>query len=88
MRALKISNADGSLGQCTAKCYDAPPKTRCRCICGGRNHGVGEPQALANALEIRSEFPTAKVEIDDRANQTHLWPDDRPKLFPPRNAKR
>lgn len=88
MRALRISNADGCIGECSAKCYDAAQATRCRCICGGRNHGVGEAQALANAREIRLEFPTAKVEIDDRANQTHLWPDDLSKFFPPRNARR
>ena len=40
------------LGQCDASCYDGTG-TRCKCICGGINHGVGLQQAAAQTLNIR-----------------------------------
>jgi hypothetical protein len=34
--------------RCDARCYDgASPRDACRCICGGRNHGVGLRRAAA-----------------------------------------
>lgn len=86
MRVIRIRNNDGPLGECTAKCYDADGG-RCRCVCGGRNHGVGEEQALANALQFAGEW-SCEVEVDERAKQQNLWPNDLSKYYPPRNAKR
>ena len=39
---------------CSAKCHEAT-RPRCRCICGGVNHGVGIDQARANTNEITDE---------------------------------
>lgn len=85
MRVIRIRNTDGTLGECSAKCYDADI-ARCRCICGGRNHGVGEAQALANARELAQSW-NCEVEIDERANQMNLWPNDLSKYFPPRKSR-
>ena len=40
--------------RCDARCHNAR-KPRCRCICGGVNHGVGLDQARANTKEITDE---------------------------------
>lgn len=42
---------DGTIiGRCDDKCYNAQ-HPKCRCVCGGTNHGVGFHQAVRN-LEI------------------------------------
>ena len=39
---------DGSLiGHCDAKCHDAKGD-KCRCVCGGLNHGVGLINTIVN----------------------------------------
>lgn len=46
-----ITWSDGnSTRRCDGKCHNAKGD-RCNCICGGRNHGVGEVQAIRNARE-------------------------------------
>lgn len=40
--------------RCDAKCHNAT-KPRCRCVCGGVNHGVGLDKARANTKEITDE---------------------------------
>jgi hypothetical protein len=37
--------------RCDAKCHNAEG-SECNCICGGRNHGVGFTQAVANNREF------------------------------------
>jgi len=51
MIILKAFNSAGQTGRCDSRCYDAKTK-RCRCCCGGKNHGVGLNQAIKNAEEI------------------------------------
>ena len=45
---VELRDLDGSLlGTCDARCHTAKgPK--CKCICGGINHGVGLRQAIEN----------------------------------------
>lgn len=43
-------------GQCDARCYDGSPLSRCRCVCGGRNHGKGRAVASAQSRVIRQEW--------------------------------
>lgn len=45
----------GTHGQCDAKCYDAK-HSNCTCICGGKNHGVGEQQAVKNTQDYCEEM--------------------------------
>jgi len=47
-------DSSGCIGRCDARCYNAKGE-RCRCICGGRNHGVGLQKALENLPEIGPE---------------------------------
>ena len=49
------------IGRCSASCYDAPPGTRCRCVCGGKNHGVGEIVAMGQSHELRRKFESAEL---------------------------
>lgn len=48
---IYVGNSDGCVGRCDARCYDAH-EPDCDCICGGRNHGAGLEQALANTAEM------------------------------------
>jgi hypothetical protein len=56
-------NSGGCVGRCDASCYEAT-KPVCKCICGGRNHGVGVTRAVENTHQI------AQV-IIDRHNAEH-----------------
>ena len=38
--AIVVSNSDGIVGRCDAKCHNASSPD-CDCICGGRLHGSG-----------------------------------------------
>lgn len=44
---LAVTNKDGKTRRCNATCYNAKG-TRCRCVCGGKNHGVGLEAAVSN----------------------------------------
>jgi len=44
------------LHRCDQRCYNATSK-KCRCICQGRNHGVGLKQALINTTKIAADYP-------------------------------
>ena len=48
---IAVYSSEGCVGRCDARCYGALDP-RCDCICGGRNHGVGLRQALANTAEL------------------------------------
>ena len=64
---LTVRNAaEGfTVGTCSAKCYDAEPGSRCRCVCDGLNHGVGETKALHNVKAQRTEWEkTGRVAVD------------------------
>ncbi len=53
MAALLIarSAAGRVIGRCDERCY-LSQHNQCRCICGGRNHGVGLQAAAANSRHI------------------------------------
>ncbi len=51
MVVLKSINSYGVTRRCDRRCHEAKGK-RCRCCCGGKNHGVGLNQAIENAAEI------------------------------------
>jgi len=48
---ITVSNSDGIVGRCDAKCYEATHQD-CDCICGGKNHGAGRKQAIENTREL------------------------------------
>ena len=61
-------NSDGCIGRCDAKCYEAHHPD-CDCICGGRNHGAGKNQAMANTSELAQQW------IDEYSKQHNLGDD-------------
>ena len=79
MTLLATYNRDGCTGRCDAKCYNASDP-KCTCICGGRNHGAGEKQAIANTKELaeawiedwKREHPEDDARFTDFAQQLEL----------------
>lgn len=63
---MAVYNSQGCVGRCDARCYNAKGP-RCRCICGGKNHGVG----LAKARDNTARMADAEV----RANAREANPD-------------
>ena len=51
---ISVCNNAGHVRRCDAKCYNAV-KQKCICVCGGRNHGAGHNQAVANTVNIAYE---------------------------------
>jgi hypothetical protein len=52
MSTLIASGSSGTFRRaCNAKCYNAK-RPECDCLCGGINHGVGEPQARKNCRSM------------------------------------
>ena len=48
MVLLRVVDSNGEkLGECDPSCY-LSEEGECRCICGGRNHGVGRAEAILN----------------------------------------
>lgn len=72
--AIIVVNADGELGRCDAKCHRSPPGTRCRCVCGGALHGVGELVAIARADTVAERWRgRADVEVHPMSAQALLF---------------
>lgn len=62
--AIRVSNADGPVGQCDSKCYDADTSSRCQCVCGGQNHGVGRIVAMSNAERSTVQWHDKPVAVE------------------------
>jgi hypothetical protein len=68
MTLIEVRNSDGLVGRCDARCYLAT-HPKCHCICGGKNHGAGSKQALANTKALcltwlkkcQEEHPDAEI---------------------------
>jgi len=48
---IRVKDKSGKMLRCDERCYNAK-STKCVCICGGKNHGVGLIQALSNTVEL------------------------------------
>lgn len=67
---------------CNARCHDGHWDTRCRCVCGGRYHGVGSDRAphlvaedlLAGTLEspLRTHALTVLADLGIQVGQPPL----------------
>ena len=52
MTIIEQRREDGTLkGRCDARCYGAKGK-KCKCLCGGVNHGTGYGNKLRKQTEI------------------------------------
>jgi len=65
---IALYNADGCVGRCDARCYNAKSKT-CSCICGGVNHAVGRQQALDQTREYFADLTPPATANADPANE-------------------
>lgn len=49
---ISIRDSNGKLRRCGVRCYGAKqPRDKCKCVCGSRNHGVGESMAIVNTKD-------------------------------------
>lgn len=48
--AIAVYTSEGCVGRCDARCHEAS-KTDCDCVCGGRLHGCGRDNAIAQNTE-------------------------------------
>jgi len=48
-------SSSGNISSCDGRCYNAL-HSRCSCICGGANHGVGFMQAMDNTRHDASSW--------------------------------
>lgn len=51
MVVIQVENSAGVIGRCDERCYDGIAR-KCRCCCGGVNHGVGLKKAVSNARNL------------------------------------
>lgn len=51
MVALITERSGGRTRRCDKRCYDGKHQ-RCRCICGGANHGQGLEMAMSNTRQM------------------------------------
>jgi hypothetical protein len=54
MTILEVRNANGVVGRCDSRCYDATHED-CDCICGGVNHSIGLKLAIECSRELTDE---------------------------------
>jgi hypothetical protein len=54
---MSYTGPNGSTRHCNARCYNSTKikSIDCLCICGGKNHGVGESQATINTRNRRDD---------------------------------
>lgn len=77
---IQFRHKDGRLaGRCDAKCYNAKG-LKCKCICGGRNHGVGINQAIHNTYDYKHWLEDAQDagEFIIRPGQLKLFMEGKP----------
>jgi len=70
---MAVYDADSCVGQCDAECYDATVPG-CGCICGGRNHGAGLPQAIRNTLEHWGQWLDRAIEANPSISAANVMP--------------
>lgn len=52
---LTVRLGNTVVDQCNATCYEATGRA-CRCICEGRNHGVGLDRAIVNTRRLHTDW--------------------------------
>lgn len=77
MRVLRVTRLLGELiGECTARCHNAPPNTPCSCVCGGELHGRGTTYALRHAPEIARKWQHGYAPYPEFEKQEVLFNDE------------
>lgn len=70
---IAMYNSEGCVGRCDAKCYLAT-ESECTCICGGRNHGVGQQRAIENTQEMATAIIKSSAGLRAEISQEVLQP--------------
>jgi hypothetical protein len=52
---ISLTTGAGKRRRCDARCYNGK-HTRCRCICGGKNHGKGLDKAIQNTRDYMKDL--------------------------------
>lgn len=68
---IAVYNSEGCVGRCDGRCYDAKHE-KCTCICGGKNHGKGKAQAVANTQELAESWVERAAEKSGSGLQTTI----------------
>lgn len=61
---IAVYSGDKCIGRCDANCYEAQHPS-CDCVCGGKNHGAGQQQAIQNTREFAEQW--VKRYMEERA---------------------
>ena len=62
MTVMIVKGTGDGQRRCDERCYNAKGK-RCTCVCGGKNHGVGQEQANKNTKEMAEVYDGDDEEI-------------------------
>lgn len=66
---IAVYNSEGKcIGKCGYSCY-AATKPECKCICQGKNHGVGFKRAMAQTDELVDTIVEEMLDGVDVRNQ-------------------
>lgn len=65
---ITVKNSQGVIGRCDERCYNAVTR-RCKCCCGGVNHGVGLNKAITNTRRMYDEQFRANLDCDSAQTQ-------------------
>ena len=66
---IAVYDSDGKcIGKCGYSCY-AATKPECKCICGGKNHGIGFKRAMAQTGEIVDSIADKMLDGTDVRNE-------------------
>jgi len=69
---IEFRKANGDIiGRCDERCHTAKTE-KCVCICGGKNHGVGSAQAIANSV-IFPDLSAGAIKCFTRLQQTEFF---------------
>ena len=66
---IAVYDSEGKcIGKCGYSCY-AATKPECKCICGGKNHGIGFKRAMAQTGEIVDSIADKMLDGVDVRNE-------------------
>lgn len=72
---IKATSENGLYGRrCDARCHNAK-KSHCRCICGGRNHGIGYVAAAEKTGDSEEEI------VDENRKFNLVFPENKQTLL-------
>lgn len=66
---ITVYDSEGKrIGKCGYSCY-AARNPECKCICGGKNHGIGLKRAMAQTAGIMDSIANRMLDGEDVRNE-------------------